>query len=84
LFGKRDLAFGINLQERSEIWKTFFGASDGPYSRHAACGYGHCARVALALPPHRLHIRDAERLDTNERSQVRLTPSIAADNSNNR
>jgi hypothetical protein len=23
LFGKRDLAFGINLPERSEIWKTF-------------------------------------------------------------
>jgi hypothetical protein len=22
-FGKRDLAFGINLPERSEIWKTF-------------------------------------------------------------
>jgi hypothetical protein len=24
LFGKRGLAFGINLPERSEIWKTFF------------------------------------------------------------
>jgi len=24
-FGKRDLAFGINLPERSEIWKTFWG-----------------------------------------------------------
>jgi len=24
-FGKRDLAFGINLPERSEIWKTFLG-----------------------------------------------------------
>jgi hypothetical protein len=28
-FGKRDLAFGISLPERSEIWKTFFGGSDG-------------------------------------------------------
>jgi hypothetical protein len=27
-FGKRDLAFGINLPERSEIWKTFLGASE--------------------------------------------------------
>ena len=24
-FGKRDLTFGINLPERSEIWKTFLG-----------------------------------------------------------
>jgi hypothetical protein len=24
-FGKCDLAFGINLPERSEIWKTFLG-----------------------------------------------------------
>jgi hypothetical protein len=24
-FGKRDLAFGINLPERSEIWKTSLG-----------------------------------------------------------
>jgi hypothetical protein len=53
-FGKRDLAFGINLPERSEIWKTFLGASDGPCSRQAACGHAHCARVALALPPRRL------------------------------
>jgi hypothetical protein len=43
-FGKRDLAFGINLPERSEIWKTFLGASDGPCSRQAACGHAHCAR----------------------------------------
>jgi hypothetical protein len=49
-FGKRDLAFGINVPERSEIWKTFLVASDGPYSRYAACGHAHCARVALALP----------------------------------
>jgi hypothetical protein len=41
-FGKRDLAFGINLLERSEIWKTFLGASDGRYSRHAACRYAPC------------------------------------------
>jgi len=25
-FGKRDLAIGINLPERSEIWKTFWGS----------------------------------------------------------
>jgi hypothetical protein len=25
LFGKHDLTFGINLPERSEIWKTFLG-----------------------------------------------------------
>jgi hypothetical protein len=24
-FGKHDLTFGINLPERSEIWKTFLG-----------------------------------------------------------
>jgi hypothetical protein len=36
--GKHNLAFGFNRSERSEIWKTFLGASDGPYSRHAACG----------------------------------------------
>jgi len=24
-FGKRDLAFGINVPERSEIWKIIFG-----------------------------------------------------------
>ena len=69
-FGRRDLTFGINLPERSEIWKTFLGASDGPYRRHAVRGHAHCARVALALPPHRLHIHDAERLDTNERYSI--------------
>jgi len=46
-FGKRDLAFGINLPERSEIWKTFLGLSAGPYSRHAACGYAHCGALHL-------------------------------------
>jgi hypothetical protein len=60
-FGKRDLAFGINLPERSEIWKTFLGASDRPYSRHAACGHAHCARAAgTSLPMHRLHARGAQ------------------------
>jgi hypothetical protein len=53
-FGKRDLAIGINLPERSEIWKTFWGS----LMAHAACGHAHCSRVAFALPPHRPHIHE--------------------------
>jgi hypothetical protein len=44
-FGKHNLAFGFNRPERSEIWKTFLGASDGPHCRHSAHNHAHGARA---------------------------------------
>jgi len=77
-FGKRDLAFGINLPERSEIWKTFFGASDGPYSRH---GYGQATVPTEALKTAKIarmllspNVRFAPRMDLPARSLLVLHP----------
>jgi hypothetical protein len=61
--GKRDFAFGINLLERSEIWKTFLGAFNSPtvmaLQSTRRCGHAHCARVAFALP-YRLDLRNLQ------------------------
>jgi hypothetical protein len=57
-FGKRDLAIGINLPERSEIWKTFWGSLMALTVDMLLAAHAHCARVAFALPPHRPHIHE--------------------------
>jgi hypothetical protein len=43
-FGKRDLTFGINLLQRREIWKTFFGGLSWPVFglQSARIRYGSC------------------------------------------
>jgi hypothetical protein len=48
-FGKRDLAFGINLPEQTEIWKTLLGAFDGRHSQHCSRRCARCAGLQASL-----------------------------------
>jgi hypothetical protein len=66
-FGKRDLAIGINLPERSEIWKTFWGSLMAltvdmllAAMRTVRALHLHCRRIVLTST-------NDERLDTIER-----------------
>jgi hypothetical protein len=63
-FGKRDPAFGINLLERSEIWKTFLEASFGglqwPYSRHVVAAMRAAPALLLHCRPTRLDLRNLQ------------------------
>jgi hypothetical protein len=82
-FGKRDLAFGINLLERSEIWKTFLGAFNGPtvmaLQSTPCCGHAHCARVAFA--PYRLDLRNLQsRLEEAAKLAIETSTSQLSSN----
>jgi hypothetical protein len=55
-FGKRDLAFGINLPERIEIWKTFWRPLMAltvdtllAAVRGCPCTFGHVQRVDIIV-----------------------------------
>jgi hypothetical protein len=64
-FGKRDLAFSINLPERSEIWKTFSGplmaltVDTLAAMRTARALHLHCRRIVFTST--------TLKIDTNER-----------------